>query len=184
MNRKTKVALKMHLLNPLLPQNTKHNGDPLYSELLERNSQIWSGTEVTPKDVQEMYDHLIATGQMILLNERAYLGKVLYENAIEVSDHANNIVDAVLADLKGRRGFRQVIDELESDVREELRNELASVVDEQIKKQTIAAYNAAGPGKIEASADAEVQSFVDAPEEGDEEDDDEDDGLGGLEDSF
>lgn len=98
--------------------------------LLDYQQKMWERTpEVTTDEVYTEINRLFETQQLIEEDGYVKMGTPLFEEAVEVSTKAHNAALAIMKNLTGRRGVGNEIESMDDDVREEMVNSIAAIID-------------------------------------------------------
>ncbi len=114
------------------------NGNPsgTVDDMLQYSIRLWGRPDsgVTEQEIRDMCDYLLKTDQVrVHADGNVTVGKVLFENAVPVTEAANNAAKEIMAGLDDRRG--SPTGTWADDVRDEAVNSWAALIDKHMGTQ-------------------------------------------------
>lgn len=128
----TKAQIKFFLINHVHNSDLEFNRKGVrtsYGEMLESVSSIVQNAGNTRKEVEDEAKRLVETGQIAKKGDFVTMGTVIFEEGKPVSKNADAAANEIIDDLLDRRSIRQALEGLPEDVRQELRNTVALIID-------------------------------------------------------
>lgn len=138
--------IKSHIINTCNQKDSPH-WKPVWAnlsreDLIERQVQLWARTpEVTKEMIVAEVDRLMETGQILFNGQRMVVGTPIFEERVPVTHAAEVAAKKIFENLLDRRGIKHELQSLDQDVKDELLNTIAKIIDDEIAEEGVIQVN-------------------------------------------
>lgn len=125
--------IKYHAMSMTSPLNQRPGQRMTRNQLVETVQSMFSrDPDHTPHAIATEIDRLIETDQLVFNGSTLENGEPIFEEAVPVSERSSVAARAIIENLKGRRGIGSEIKACDAEVRAELENTIAAIIDKNL----------------------------------------------------